>query len=133
MRFEYHAFEVAPYLRAGVQPSFVLADPDFNHVYYTLTDPDTGKFSKTTSNSEVVRIPVFGVKTNSVEHDMVLTKLSHGSLLTTVGLEVATRFMAMVPKRNEISRVVVVIADACHELPDQRYRAYFGITMEIQK
>jgi hypothetical protein len=133
MRFEYHAFEIAPYLRAGKQPSFVLTDPDFNQVYYTLTDPDTGKFSKTTSNSAVVRIPVFGVKTNFVGNDPVLTKLSHGSLLTATGLEVAARFIAALPKRNQITRVVIVMADVCHELPDKQYKAYFGLTAELQK
>ena len=133
MRFEYHAFEVAPYLRAGIQPTFALNQPDFNHVYYTMIDPSTGQFSKTTSNSDAVRIPIFGIKTNFVANDPVLAKLSHGSLLTATGLEVATRFISALPAKKQINRVIIVMADACHELPGKQYKAYFGLTVEVQK
>lgn len=133
MKFEYYAFEVENYLRAGVQPSFVLEKPDKNFVYYTLTDPATGSFSKTTSNSEAVRIQVFGVKTNSVASDPSLGKLSSGSLLTSIGLEVAMKFLANLPKTKTIERVLVIMANNCHEVADKRYRTYFGLAVETRK
>ncbi len=133
MKFEYYAFKVAPYLKAGTKPSFVLEKPDKNFIYFTLSNPEDGSFAKTTSNSDAVRIPVFNVKTNSIQEDSSLEHLSHGSLLAAVGIEVAMRFVAKLSHTKNIQRVLIVLGDSCHELADKRYQVYFGLTVETRK
>lgn len=132
MKFEYHAFVVEPYLQRRIQPVFALSDLTPASVYYTLTDPATGEYSITTSNSEAVRIPVFGVST-AAPPTIDLQQLTHGSLLTSVGFEVAMRFLDRLRLKEEIDRVVVVLATNCHQLINNRYRTYFGISVETRK
>jgi hypothetical protein len=133
MKFEYYAFKVAPYLKTGTKPSFVLEKPDKSFIYFTLANPEDGSFSKTTSNSEAVRIPVFNIKTSVIAGDSSLEQLSHGSLLAAVGIEVTTRFIAKLSHTKNIQRVLIVLADECHELADKRYQVYFGLTVETRK
>jgi hypothetical protein len=123
MKFEYYAFKVAPYLKTGTKPSFVLEKPDKNFIYFTLTNPEDGAFSKTTSN----------IKTSAITGDSSLEQLSHGSLLAAVGIEVTTRFIARLSHTKNIQRVLIVLADECHELADKRYQVYFGLTVETRK
>lgn len=132
MRFEYHVFTVEPFLQRGVQPVFALSSPTPNAVYYTLTDPETGGYAITTSNSEAVRIPVFGIST-AAPVDTSLSQLTHGSLLTSVGIEVALKFFNQLRLVTAINRVVVVLATNCHQLANNRYRTYVGISIETRK
>jgi len=48
-----------------------------------------------------------------------------------MGMEVAIKFISRLALRKPISRVVVVMATNCHELESKRYRAYFGVTLEV--
>lgn len=132
MRFEYHAFAVEPFLQRGVQPIFALSSLAPASVYYTLTDPATGEYSVTTNNSEAVRIPVFGIST-AAPSDSELSQLTHGSLLTSVGLEVAMKMLNQLQLKAAIERVVVVLATNCHQLAGNRYRTYVGISIETRK
>lgn len=133
MRFEYHAFDVEPYLNRGAQPSFVLPDLSPGMAYCTLADPATGAHAVTTRNSDAVRIPVFGISTAAPDTDPDLARLSHGSLLTSVGIEVASRFLAGIEARDAIERVIVILATNCHALTGARYRTYFGLAAEIRR
>jgi hypothetical protein len=136
MRFEYHSFDVRPFLVNQRQPSFVLSGLKPGSRYCTLTDPDTGKFSVTSGSGNAVRIPVFGIST-AVSSDDLLDKLSPGSLLASIGLEVAIKFMLALQiggrdSNNKVERVVIVIATDTHALAGDkpRYRVYFGMTLE---
>lgn len=134
MKFEYHSFEVEPYLEQGVQPVFTFREMAPACNYYTLSNPDTGESSVTSPNSDGVRIPVFGFVTEvSREADEVTKQTTHGSLLVGMGMEVAIKFISRLALRKPISRVVVVMATNCHELENKRYRAYFGVTLEVPK
>ncbi len=128
MKFEYHAFEVEPFLAEKVQPLFTLA-PALGATYYTLSDPSTGSYSITTSNSDIVRIPVFGISTEPGTG--VLSKLTHGSLLTSIGIEVAMQLMNKLNLQSPIERVIILLATNCHQLLAGRYRSYVGISIEV--
>jgi hypothetical protein len=130
MKFEYHAFRVEPYLQRGVQPVFALPEMEPAATYYTLTDPGTGACSVTTNSSDAVRIPVFALSTAAPPD---LSQLTHGSLLTTVGLEVAIRLLSQLRLQDAITRVIVILATNCHHLAGDRYRTYFGISIETRK
>jgi hypothetical protein len=132
MKFEYHTFEVEPYLAAGNQPSFTMKGVSAASKYYTLIDPGSMKYSLTASQSEGVRIPVFAVATSpEVEQPEDVRDLTVGSMLFAMGLENAMRFIENLNLTLPIGRVVVVLATNCHELSGGRYRAYFGITVEV--
>jgi len=134
MRFEYHAFEVEQYLEHGVQPVFALKDMESACSYYTLTNATTGEAAITSPNSDVVRIPVFGLVTEApAGADEITKQTTHGSLLVGMGMEVAIKFISRLTLKKPISRVVVIMATNCHELENKRYRAYFGVTLEVPK
>jgi hypothetical protein len=134
MNFEYHSFKVEPYLEHGIQPVFVLKSMEPACTYHTLTDPATGESSVTSPNSEVVRIPVFGLVTSVPENADDLTRQTkHGSLLVGMGLETAIKFISCLNTSKPISRVVVIMSTNCHELEENKYRAYFGVTVEIKQ
>lgn len=132
MKFEYHTFDVEPYLASRVQPSFAFPRMAPAANYYTLTDPETGEAAFTRGNGAVVRIPVFGVSTQPLDPAEELSRADHGSLLTALGMEVILKFVSRLPPHPPISRAVVVLATACHSLPDARYRAYLGIALEVE-
>jgi len=134
MKFEYHSFEVEKYLEHGIQPIFALKDMVPGCSYHTLTDPATGEFATTSPNSDVVRVPVFGLVTEVPSGaDEVTQQTTHGSLLVGMGMEVAIKFISRLQTKKPISRVVVIMATNCHELENKRYRAYFGVTVEVEK
>lgn len=126
MQFEFHPFDVEFYLKQKVQPIFLISELKPATNYYTLQNVHTGEFAVTTSNSEAVRVPVFGVAAGSNDPDM-----DHGSLLTISGVEVAATFISQLPLRTaSITRVHMFVAKNCHELPDGSFRAYFGLAVE---
>jgi hypothetical protein len=131
MKFEYHTFEVESYLRSGQQPSFTMKGVEPTSKYYTLVDPTSMRHALTTSASDGVRVPVFAVTTAPVQDEKV-RGLTHGSLLFAAGLENAMRFMYELKLNKPIEKAIVVLATNCHELSGDRYRAYFGITLEVQ-
>lgn len=134
MKFEYHAFEVEKYLERGIQPVFALKAMEPACSYHTLTNPDTGESAVTSPNSEVVRIPVFGLVTEvPAGADEITKQTTHGSLLAGMGMEVAIKFISRLELKKPISRVVVIMATNCHELENKRYRAYFGVALEVPK
>jgi hypothetical protein len=101
--------------------------------YYTLVDPTKMEHAVTTSVSDGVRVPVFAVATPAIsEQAKTVRDLTHGSLLFAMGLENAIRFMDKLKLSKPVERVIVVLATNCHELAGNRYRAYFGITVEIK-
>jgi len=128
MEFEYHPFDVEPYLQQKVQPIFLISNPQPATKYYTLTNPVTGEFSVTTCNSDAIRVPVFGIATKPTTSAM--QDMTHGSLLTSAGLEIAMQFMQQLPARTAVTRLQVFIANNCHELPDGSFRTYFGFVAE---
>jgi len=131
MKFDYYAFDVEPYVKKGIQPLFWLDEKlDPVSVFYTLSDPATGKYSK--SVGKVHRMPVFAISTPSTEGSD-LQYLTHGSLLTTLGMEVAMRFLNTLNLNEPAIRAVISIGQTCHQLADRRYRVYFGITIEAKK
>lgn len=131
MKFDYYAFDVEPYVQKGVQPLFWLDEKlDPASVFYTLSDPATGEYSK--SVGKVHRIPVFAISTPATEGSD-LQYLTHGSLLTSLGMEVAMRFLNQLNLDKPAVRAVILIAQTCHQLADKRYRAYFGITIEAKQ
>ncbi len=132
MKFEYHAFAVEPFLRRGVQPVFALSELTPASLYYTLTDPATGEYAVTTNNSDAVRIPVFGIST-AAPPEAGLNQLTHGSLLTSVGIELAMKLLNQLQLPVPIERVVVVLATNCHQLAGGRYRTYVGLCLETRK
>ncbi len=131
MRFEYHSFEVEPFLKQGIQPVFMFNGLNKTAQYYTLTDPNTGELTLTTGISDAVRVPVFALITAALGEDDSLKQLTHGSLLLNVGIETAMKFMTKL-NNSKINRVIVVVATNCHELPNSRYRAYVGLTAEVE-
>ena len=131
MKFEYHTFDVAPYLASGVQPSFAFPRLEPAATYYTLADPETGEAAITRGNGTVVRIPVFGISTRLLSPADDLSQADHGSLLTVLGMEVILKFTSQLQLQKPVTRAVVIIATACHSLPDARYRAYLGIALEV--
>lgn len=131
MQFEYHAFDVAPYLESSTQPSFALPGLIPAATYYTLTNPDTGAYSMIRGGAEVVRIPVFGVATQPPDPNSTMRAAGHGSLLVALGLELALKFTNQLQLTQPISRVVVLVATRCHTLPEARYRAYLGLALEV--
>ena len=135
MKFDYYAFDVEPYVKKGVQPLFWLDEKlEPTSVFYTLSDPATGEYSKTLANSAhpVVRMPVFAISTPSTEGSD-LQYLTHGSLLTALGMEVAMRFLNQLNLDKPAVRAVILMAQTCHQLADRRYRAYCGITIEARQ
>lgn len=134
MQFEYFTFEVEPYLQSGNQPSFVWRDVKPSCNYHTLTDLEKVETTLTTNNSDGVRIPVHAVATSPPEEQSQHVKqLGHGSLLFAMGMEHAMRAIRSVDADQVIERVILVIATNCHELTGQRYRAYFGLSIETRK
>tara|TARA_R110000824_G_scaffold68478_1_gene177083 strand:+ start:1305 stop:1745 length:441 start_codon:yes stop_codon:yes gene_type:complete len=146
MKFEWHSFKVEPYLEKGIQPEFMYKGINPSCEYCTMADPSTGKFTVTSTGggSEAVRIPVFAVIADgnvqpSPTYQAEGEPTSHGSLLTCTGLEVASKLMQQLQARfdnyfaRHINKIVVVMATNCHELENNRYRAYFGITVEVTK
>lgn len=142
MKFEWHSFKVEPYLEKGIQPEFMYKGINPGCEYCTIADPSTGEFTVTSTGggSEAVRIPVFAVvadgnvqpnPTYQAEGEFTQST-GHGSLLTCTGLEVAAKFIQQIGARH-INKIVVVMATNCHELENNRYRAYFGITAEVTK
>ena len=132
MQFEYHSFEVEPYLKQGTQPVFMLSTLNKTAKYYTLTNPETGEATLTTGISDAVRIPVFALITAEPNNDLSFKKLTHGSLLTGLGIETATKFVAKLTG-GTVERVIVILATNCHELANHRYRTYLGITVEMKE
>ena len=132
MRFEYHSFVVEPFLKQGNQPVFMFSDLNKTSKYYTLSDPDKSIVTLTTGISDAVRIPVFALVTADPGDDAQLKQLTHGSLLLGVGLETSAKFFASLPPGN-INRIIVVVATNCHELTNSRYRAYLGMTAEMEE
>jgi hypothetical protein len=132
MQFEYHSFEVESYLKQGIQPVFMLSPLDKTAKYHTLTNPETGEVTITTGISDAVRIPVFALVTSEPSNDLSFKKLTHGSLLTGLGFEIATKFVTKLTG-GTIERVIVILATNCHELANHRYRAYLGVTVEIKE
>ena len=128
MEFEYRPFDVEPYLQQKVQPIFLISKPKPATKYYTLTNPATGEYSITTRNSDAIRVPVFGVAAKATVESM--QNMTHGSLLTAAGLEVAMKFMQHLPARTTVTRLQVFIANSCHKLPDGSFRTYFGFVAE---
>lgn len=105
MNFEYHSFEVETYLKAGIQPIFTLKAMSPQVIYYTMTDPATGAFAKTTNHSDAVRIPVFGLVTHTLDGTgESLKNMTHGSLLACTGIEIATRFIGGLGLTKPIAR-----------------------------
>lgn len=136
MKFEYFTFEVEPYLQSGNQPSFVFNDVQPARDYYTLTNPNSSEMTMTltTNSSEGVRIPVHAVATSFPDQQSEEVKLlGHGSLLFAMGMEHAFKAVNELNLKKPIERVVIVMATNCHELAGQRYRAYFGLTIETSK
>jgi hypothetical protein len=131
MQFEYHSFEVEPYLKQGNQPVFMLSELNKTSKYYTLTDPTTGNATLTTGISDAVRIPIFALITAEPNEDLNFKKLTHGSLLTGLGIETAMKFTAKL-NGGIIEKVIVILATNCHELTNHRYRAYLGISVELR-
>ena len=134
MKSEYHSFEVEPYLEHGIQPVFAFKEMAPACNYHTLSNPATGEAAVTSPNSDGVRIPVFGLVTEVPSNaDEVTQQTTHGSLLVGMGMEVAIKFISRLQTNKPISRVVVIMATNCHELENKRYRAYFGVTVEVEK
>jgi hypothetical protein len=126
MQFKYEPFDVEFYLKQKVQPIFLISELKPATNYYTLQNPYTGEFAVTTSNSEAVRVPVFGVTARS--DDLTMT---HGSLLTIMGVESAAKFISQLPLRTtSITCLRMFVSKTCHELPDGSFRAYFGLVVE---
>jgi len=122
MKFEYHTFDVEPYLASRVQPSFAFPRMTPAANYYTLADPETGEAAFTRGNGEVVRIPVFGVSTQPLDPAEDLSRADHGSLLTALGMEVILKFVNRLPPHPPISRAVVVLLHLFLEDPLQPIR-----------
>ena len=132
MKFEYHTFSVEEYLTAGTQPSFTMKGVSPASKYYTLVDPDNMEYSLTASHSEGVRVPVFAVATaREIEQPENIRNLTVGSMLFAMGLENAMRFLENLNLTRSVERVIVALATNCHELSGGRYRAYFGMTVEV--
>jgi len=132
MKIEYHTFDVEPWLRDKRQPAFTIKGVEHTSKYYTLTDLNKMEYAVTTSASEGVRVPVFAVATSQPEVQAEnVRELSHGSLLFAMGMENALRFLDSLKLKSQVDRAVIVIATDCHALEDDRYRAYFGITLEV--
>jgi hypothetical protein len=132
MKIEYHTFDVEPWLASKRQPSFTVKGVEHTSKYYTLTDLERMQYSVTTSVSEGVRVPVFGVSTSAPqEQPENVRELGHGSMLFAMGMENALQFLDSLILKSPVSRAVIVIATNCHALENSRYRAYFGITLEV--
>ena len=132
MQFEYHTFDVGPYLANKVQPSFAFPRMVPAAHYYALANPGTGESSLARGNSVVVRIPVFGIDTLPLDPEEDMGRADHGSLLTALGIEVTLKFVNQLRLCQPISRAVIVLATTCHSLPDARYRAYLGVALEVE-
>ena len=133
MKFEYHAFEVEPYLQKEMQPVFTMRGIKPTAKYYTLVDLKEMKYALTTSLSDGVRVPVFAVATGEDRNkDINVKQLTHGSLLFAMGMENATMFIDKLQLNKPISRVITILATNCHALTNNRFRAYFGITVEVE-
>ena len=130
MKFEWHSFEVEPYLEKGIQPEFMYKDLNPSSEYCTLSDPAAGEYvlTSTAGGSEAVRIPVFALIA-----DGSTQPTSHGSLLTGLGIETASTYINRIAKQYKVHKIIVIMATNCHELENNRYRAYFGITAEVTK
>ena len=131
MKIEYHTLVVEPYLESGQQPVFVVKGVQTTRSYYTLTDPQSMGHSVTLNRSDGVRVPVFAVSTVSPQGGGA-TPLTHGSSLFAMGLENAIRFMDSLRLSKPIERAIIVMGTNCHETADGSFRAYFGITLEVQ-
>lgn len=132
MKIEYHTFDVEPWLASGKQPSFMVRGVEHTSRYFTLTNLDGMKYSITTSVSEGVRVPVFAAATSAPqEQPENVRELGHGSMLFAMGLENALQFLDSLQLKKPVARAVIVIATNCHALENDRYRAYFGITLEV--
>lgn len=136
MKFEYHSFDVEPYLQSGVQPSFLLKDLSTASRYHVVSGMDPVKFSvsKAGGVNEGLNIRVFPIASaNRSEQDSDEKHLSHGSVLFALGLESALKILNEIECKGTITKAVIVLATNCHELEGGRYRAYFGMAIEEQK
>jgi hypothetical protein len=133
MKIEYHTFDVEPWLKVKQQPIFTIKGTGATSQYYTLIDPTSMEHALTTSLSEGVRVPVFAVATTLAQHqDANGQTLGHGSLLFAMGMENTLHFVNKLQLRKPINRAIIAIATNCHALAGDRYRAYFGITLEVE-
>jgi hypothetical protein len=133
MKIEYHTFDVASWLLLKKQPTFVLRGFRQTSRCYTLTDPAKMSHSVTTGVSDGVRVPVFAMSTLSPQDQPTdVQGLTHGSLLLALGMENALRFLDSLQLKSKVSRAVIALATDCHDLGAGRYRAYFGITLEVE-
>jgi len=136
MKFEYHSFEVEPYLQKGVRPGFLLKDLNQGAIYYTVSDMEPVEFSvnKGGNGSEGTNLKIFPIaSSNRSDHDDAEQLLSHGSILFALGLETAMKILEEFKIDKPITKVIVALATNCHELEGGRYRAYFGMSIEVDK
>lgn len=150
MEFEYFSFDVGPFLRTQTQPVFVLKNLNPSFRYWTLTDLNQKTLVPSLVPSQGVRIPVFAVSIPSQTVSLGVTvdsptntqnKLSHGSLLFTLGFENAMKAASTLSctladlgqtMSAEVQKVIVVLSTECHFV-DDKYRAYFGLSFGVSK
>lgn len=136
MKFEYHSFNVEPYLQQNTRPAFVLKELNASSRYHVVSDMDPVSFSigKPGGSNAGLNIKVFPIASaKRTDHDSDEQQLSHGSILFALGLESASKILNELECRGTISKVIIVLATNCHELDGGRYRAYFGMAIEEQK
>jgi short subunit fatty acids transporter len=127
MKFNYQLFDVMPYLEQKKQPVIVVSDLEAHRRYYSLSDPETGAFTKTASFSDAARVPVFAIKIKSELKFSVPVGVS----MFAASIPIISRFLNKIRLEGQVSSMTVVLGKNFHQLDEQTYRVYLGLLIKV--